>query len=55
MSQKIVLNAPSIVFLTAFATTAFKSHVLRLGVTQVFEKPIQIENLRDLLDAQGHS
>ena len=41
--------APTIVFLTAFTTTAFKSHAESIGVKQVYEKPMQIEVLKQLI------
>ena len=40
---KVQLKEPKIAFLTAFATTVFRNHVQSLGVTQVYEKPIQLE------------
>lgn len=43
LAQDVKLIEPTIVFLTAFATTAFRNHVLSLGVNHVYEKPILIE------------
>jgi hypothetical protein len=40
---------PTTVFLTAFVTPAFRNHVSGLGVSQVYEKPIQIELLEEIL------
>jgi CheY-like chemotaxis protein len=46
---RVQLKEPKIVFLTAFATTIFRNHVSNLGIKDVYEKPIQLEQLRELL------
>jgi CheY-like chemotaxis protein len=38
--ERCLILEPVFVFLTAFATTSFRQHVLSLGVKLVFEKPI---------------
>ncbi len=43
MPSKVTLKEPTTVFLTAFATTTFRNHVVGLGVKHVYEKPIQID------------
>jgi CheY-like chemotaxis protein len=53
LPSKFVLRLPTIVFLTAYATTAFRKHVESLGVTQVYEKPIQIEQLVEVLSSRA--
>ena len=40
LTGKVKLLEPTTVFLTAFATTAFRNHVHSLGVAHVYEKPI---------------
>ena len=43
LPAEVVLDEPKIVILTAFATSAFKSHVASLGVSLVFEKPLPLD------------
>lgn len=40
---------PRFVFLTAFKTKQFKQHVKKLGITEVHDKPLQIELLREFV------
>ena len=45
------LEEPVYVFLTAFATPSFKKHIEEgLGVKDVFEKPIHLEQLKIILE-----
>jgi hypothetical protein len=37
-----MIEEPTYVFLTAFATTKFVNHARSLGVTHVFEKPMAL-------------
>ena len=46
----LVIEEPTYVFLTAFATTKFVNHAHSLGVQHVFEKPMAIEELTRLLE-----
>jgi len=39
----LVIEEPTYVFLTAFATTKFVNHARSLGVHHVFEKPMEID------------
>ena len=45
----VQIRLPTFVFLTAFATTQFKSYVKGLGVDHVYEKPIQMDQLKLIL------
>jgi len=38
------------VLLSAYATPAFRKHAIANGVTRVLEKPIDIDQLRELID-----
>ena len=40
---------PRFVFLTAFKTKQFKQHVKKLGITEVHDKPLQIDLLREFV------
>jgi len=43
------IQEPEFVFLTAFSSKTFKQHIQVLGVTKVYEKPLQIETLKEIL------
>ena len=46
-----MLEEPVYVFLTAYSTPHFRKHVEEgLGVKNIFEKPIHIEQLRIILE-----
>lgn len=49
MEQNIEIFEPRYVFLTAFLTKAFKSHLSKLQVTESFEKPLQTKTLAKIL------
>jgi hypothetical protein len=38
------------VFLTAFSSKSFKQQIISLGLEQVYEKPLQIDTLREIFD-----
>jgi hypothetical protein len=42
---------PKFVFLTAFLTPAFKKHLAKFGVNDIYEKPIKREELYDIFVA----
>jgi len=44
------LELPVFVFLTAFSTVHFKKHMASLGILNIFEKPIQLEQLKMLIE-----
>ena len=46
----LLIEEPTYVYLTAFATTKFVSRARSLGVQHVYEKPMAIEELRKLLE-----
>ena len=41
---------PVYVFLTAFNTMMFRKHLASLGVKNIFEKPIQLEQLKMIFE-----
>lgn len=43
------LQLPKFVFLTAYRNKAFKMHMQNLGVESIYEKPIEIGQLREIL------
>lgn len=45
------VNEPRIVFLTAFKTKQFTKHMKALGVTEVHDKPILTDQLKDFVDS----
>lgn len=49
MTYNLQLKQPRIVFLTAFLTSAFKQHIAKLGVKHAYEKPCQINTLKEIL------
>lgn len=38
----IELQEPQIVFVTAFLSLAFRKHIADLGITNAYEKPLQL-------------
>ena len=46
----IKLEEPVYVFLTAFSTVPFRKHLATLGVKNVYEKPIQLEQLKIIFE-----
>ena len=40
---------PKIVFLTSYATPVFRKHIAQLGCQHCYEKPLQLEELREIL------
>lgn len=48
------VQEPRFVFLTAFLTTAFRQHIVKMNIKEAFEKPIQIETLREILGLVRH-
>ena len=51
----IKLELPVFVFLTAFSTVHFKKHMASLGIRNIFEKPIQVEQLKMLIEQDAPS
>ena len=49
MHGDVDIEEPCYVFLTAFMTQTFRSHLESCGVRHVYEKPAQIELLRSVL------
>jgi CheY-like chemotaxis protein len=45
----VAVQAPKIVFLTAFTTPQFRKFANDNGVDEVYEKPMQIEELKQLV------
>ena len=41
---------PKVVFLTAYKTSAFDSHIKNLNVSAVFEKPLSLEQLQSIFE-----
>lgn len=41
MNSQVILEEPVYVFLTAFMTQTFKTHLVNLGVRHIYEKPIR--------------
>jgi hypothetical protein len=49
MESDVQIDEPHYVFLTAFSTSSFKNHSKAMGVEQVYEKPLQLETLSQIL------
>ena len=41
---------PRIVLLTSYLTPGLRQHLKKLGVNQCYDKPLQLEELRDILN-----
>ena len=41
---------PQVVFLTAHLNKGFKSHLKQLGIDDVYEKPLIVEQLEQIID-----
>jgi CheY-like chemotaxis protein len=50
INPKLKLEEPVYVFLTAFSTVHFRKHLASLGVKNIFEKPIQLEQLKIIFE-----
>lgn len=48
---KTKVMEPEYVFLTAYSTKLFLSHLKALGINQCYEKPLAIEKLKSILQA----
>jgi hypothetical protein len=46
----VKLLEPIFVFLTAFKTPSFLKHLISLNITKCYEKPVQFELLRQLIE-----
>ena len=51
----IKFELPVFVFLTAFSTVHFKKHMASLGIRNIFEKPLQLEQLKMLIEQDAPS
>lgn len=40
---------PEYVFLTAYSTRAFRKHVTDLNIEKIYEKPLQLETLQEIV------
>jgi hypothetical protein len=49
------LIPPRFVILSAFFTSAFKVHLQHRGIDEVYEKPIQIDQLREILSEEENA
>ena len=49
VTYNLQIKHPRVVFLTAFLTSAFKQHIAKLGVKHAYEKPCQINTLKEIL------
>ena len=45
-TREVKIREPKYVFLTAYKTSAFDKHIQELNVHEVYEKPLQLEQLR---------
>jgi CheY-like chemotaxis protein len=50
MLNPIQIKEPEFVFLTAYSTIVFQNHAQSVGVTAVYEKPLQLEQLRTIVN-----
>lgn len=46
----VQVNEPIFVFLTAYSTQTFQRHIKSLKVEHVYEKPLQIEQLVNIIE-----
>jgi CheY-like chemotaxis protein len=46
----ITIESPRFIFCTAYSTLEFKRHLKSIGVSEVFEKPFQIEALQEQIE-----
>lgn len=46
------ISEPHFVFLTAYKTSAFDNLLKELEVTEIYEKPLQLEQLKKILFGQ---
>lgn len=53
-SQGYSVEEPIFVLMSAYATPAFRKHALANGVTHVYEKPLDIEQLKALVDLSAN-
>lgn len=50
MNETITIESPRFIFCTAYSTLEFKRHLKSIGVSEVFEKPFQIEALQEQIE-----
>jgi CheY-like chemotaxis protein len=47
--QSVIVHEPIFVFLTAFSTKQFYNHIKRLGIEHIYEKPVQMSQLEEII------
>ena len=50
LHPNLKFEEPVYVFLTAYSTLMFRKHLASLGVNNIFEKPIQLEQLKIIFE-----
>ena len=45
-----MLKPPKVIILTAFKTPCFEAHIKQFGITECYEKPIELDLLCSVID-----
>ena len=47
--ERFLLKPPKVIILTAFKTLGFESYVKQFGITECYEKPMELDLLCDVI------